>query len=342
MKDALYFSHDCNARRDPNIELMMVDYGWMGYGWYWAIVETMSELDNYKYPWKMIKVLAKDLGKDSEEFIHKCIDEYDLFESDEEYFWSESLLRRMALKAEKSKNARSAAYARWNSKGGDEVEPDPDNDEDERLEDEEDEDTADDVQSQSAGNADAMRTHSGSNAIKKERNKEKKKESIPDGTRPPPHRPFKNKTNRDRWDKWHRQITEVIGYYNKVRGRSRAPDIEEYVKLLGILFGNKYTVLQCRKVIDFQWLKWRDDEKMRDYHEPETLFAYRNFPKYIVRAEEHYRELEKPLEESRALLDHNDRVRREVEEEKKKSGGKLPEKIQEGLDRIKKGASIGA
>ena len=47
-KDAYYFSHDANARRDPRIAQMMSVYGFEGYGWYWALVEMMREQAQYK------------------------------------------------------------------------------------------------------------------------------------------------------------------------------------------------------------------------------------------------------------------------------------------------------
>lgn len=94
-KDAYWFKHDSNASHDPNIEYMRSVWGWEGYGWYWAIIETMRDLDGHRFPWKRLAVLTQRLGEKAEEFIGACIDEYDLFDSDEEFFWSESLLRRM-------------------------------------------------------------------------------------------------------------------------------------------------------------------------------------------------------------------------------------------------------
>jgi hypothetical protein len=49
-----------------------------------------------------------------EDCIKKLINEFDLFELDEQYFWSESLLKRMELKEERSEKARESAKKRWN------------------------------------------------------------------------------------------------------------------------------------------------------------------------------------------------------------------------------------
>jgi len=95
MKDAYYFSHDSNARHDPNIKYMMLEYGWKGYGWYWAIIEILRDQDNYKYPLNRLCVLIAEFGDGINVFIEKCINDFALFYADEKYFWSNSLLKRM-------------------------------------------------------------------------------------------------------------------------------------------------------------------------------------------------------------------------------------------------------
>jgi len=45
-KDAYYFSHDSNARHDPNICEMRLNYGMEGYGLYWVMIEMMREQEN--------------------------------------------------------------------------------------------------------------------------------------------------------------------------------------------------------------------------------------------------------------------------------------------------------
>jgi predicted PilT family ATPase len=46
-KQAYYFSHDANARRDPKIQAMMIVYGGRGYAWFWILLEMMREQANY-------------------------------------------------------------------------------------------------------------------------------------------------------------------------------------------------------------------------------------------------------------------------------------------------------
>jgi hypothetical protein len=49
-----------------------------------------------------------------EEGIKKLINDFDLFAIDGEYFWSESLVKRMEMKEERSEKARESAKKRWN------------------------------------------------------------------------------------------------------------------------------------------------------------------------------------------------------------------------------------
>jgi len=106
LKDAYYFSHDANARRDLQINELLIIYGYEGYGWYWALVEMMREQADYKLKINgkySIQIYADELKTTPEkitEFIQDCIKEFKLFASDDKKFWSESLLRRMALMEE--------------------------------------------------------------------------------------------------------------------------------------------------------------------------------------------------------------------------------------------------
>jgi DnaD/phage-associated family protein len=120
-KEAYYFSHDSNARNDPKIQAMIGDYGAAGYGVYWFIVEMLREQDNFKLPLKnyvfsaiAMQVQCKDYAKDNaKKFVEDCINEYELFETDGQFFWSNSLIKRMDKKNDVSEKRRAAAKARW-------------------------------------------------------------------------------------------------------------------------------------------------------------------------------------------------------------------------------------
>ena len=124
MKDAYYFSHDSNARHDPKIIAMRNQYGAKGYGWYWIIVEMLREQDDYKieikdYLWNALAMELQCEPNKAEDFVNDCIDKFELFNSDDDKFWSESLLRRMEIKDKKKKKkaeaGRKGAKARWSN-----------------------------------------------------------------------------------------------------------------------------------------------------------------------------------------------------------------------------------
>src|SRR5665647_542659 len=119
-KDAYYFSHDSNARNDPKILAMRSVYKSSGYGWYWIIVEMMRDQSEYKidirskYVWDAFALEMQCKAEESQAYIKDCIEEFKLFETDTQYIWSESLIRRMQFKEEKSEKARQSALVRWN------------------------------------------------------------------------------------------------------------------------------------------------------------------------------------------------------------------------------------
>lgn len=115
-KDAYYFSHDSNARYDDKILEMRSEYGYEGYGVYWALIETLRDATNYKLEKEKIKSLSIALGyseKKLVKIISDFIKKFKLFKENEKYFWSDSLLRRMKQKDEKSKKMQENAEKRW-------------------------------------------------------------------------------------------------------------------------------------------------------------------------------------------------------------------------------------
>lgn len=116
VKETYYFSHDSNASRDPKMLEMRAVYGAEGYGWYWMIIEMMREQADFKLELCKRNALAMHLQCEPDaahSFVQDCINEFDLFDTDDEYFWSNSLLRRMGKVKERSEKARQAALKRW-------------------------------------------------------------------------------------------------------------------------------------------------------------------------------------------------------------------------------------
>lgn len=109
-KDAYYFSHDSNAHKDPKILKLRVKHGWLGYGVYWAIIETLREQAEYR--WKAIdKHLLSFCFANGDDMVNQIIDtclEVGLLIDDGEYIFSDSLYRRMKMKDEISEKRRAA------------------------------------------------------------------------------------------------------------------------------------------------------------------------------------------------------------------------------------------
>jgi len=101
MKDSYYFKHDSNARNDPKIKALINKYGMEGYGRFWVIVEMMREDSTYKladkqYIWNALAEQMQCTCKEVQEFIKDCVKDFELFIQEDGFFYSSSLLGRMA------------------------------------------------------------------------------------------------------------------------------------------------------------------------------------------------------------------------------------------------------
>ena len=97
MKEAYYFSHDYDPTSDLKIGALLSDYGATGYGLFWRLVEILHSEVNHKIPHKKYVYisLSKQMGCDVdfiEKFVNSCINTYELFNTDGEYFWSNRVL----------------------------------------------------------------------------------------------------------------------------------------------------------------------------------------------------------------------------------------------------------
>ena len=120
-RDVYYFSHDVNASNDPKIIVMKELCGVIAYAWWWILIEQLAVQEDYKL--SMDKITFTGLGiafgmkqneanassneanasktKQAEAFINLLINECELLETDGEYFWSPSLVRRNLLRKNK-------------------------------------------------------------------------------------------------------------------------------------------------------------------------------------------------------------------------------------------------
>jgi uncharacterized protein YdaU (DUF1376 family) len=137
-KKSFYFSHDYNSRSDPKLMKLSMRMGMEGLGIYWCLVEMLYEqkgfisLDN-------IEPIAFELHSDCE-CIKNVLQDFNLFKFKDDKFFSESILRRLRERKNKSESAKKSAEVRWNR--------------------------------DNANNANAMRTQCERNAIKERKGKD--------------------------------------------------------------------------------------------------------------------------------------------------------------------------
>ena len=109
-KETFYFSHDYNARNDIKIKRLIVKHGYEGYGIFWALIEDLYQNAN-AMPLDY-DCIAYDFRVDSY-MIESIINDFDLFEVNDDTFGSLSVQRRLNKRNEKSRKARESAMKRW-------------------------------------------------------------------------------------------------------------------------------------------------------------------------------------------------------------------------------------
>jgi len=108
-----YFSHDYYATLDPKIIALLGDYGAIGYGIYWRIVEMLHAEESHTLPLKdyIYKALAKQMSTSVEQvstIINDCINVYELFITCDDCFYSKRVNDNIQ-KMEETKEKRSRA-----------------------------------------------------------------------------------------------------------------------------------------------------------------------------------------------------------------------------------------
>ncbi len=110
-KDTFYFPHDFGARKDPKLIKLFIKHKHEGIGLYWMLIEMMYEQGGY--------LMLSDMESYAFELRIGCdriadlIDSYELFEKDDEKFWSNAVLRRLSDREKKRDDARKNANIRW-------------------------------------------------------------------------------------------------------------------------------------------------------------------------------------------------------------------------------------
>ena len=109
MNNTHWLKHDCNAQHDPKIIDLLIKHKWEGYGLFWALVERLSLESNYKLKRKYDRI-AFALRADKER-IKSLVEDFELFILEDDYFYSESLMKRME-KLDLIKQKRAIAGAK--------------------------------------------------------------------------------------------------------------------------------------------------------------------------------------------------------------------------------------
>lgn len=117
-----YFRHDADPTSDPAMLELLAKFGFLGYGYFWRLVEMMrSEGTDKKYALSTKSISGYALAlmtskKKVSEFISWCI-KAKLFSSDKELFWSDRLVRDMEFmemnSQDMSARGKEGAKARW-------------------------------------------------------------------------------------------------------------------------------------------------------------------------------------------------------------------------------------
>lgn len=112
-KETFYFSHDYNARNDPDLSDLLMKLGMEGIGIYWCIVEMLYEQNGYLNLDKC-ESYAFALHTQCDK-LKAVIQSKGLFNKNGTKFWSESVLRRLARRKDISEKASKSAKKRWDN-----------------------------------------------------------------------------------------------------------------------------------------------------------------------------------------------------------------------------------
>ena len=123
MKEAYYFSHDYESTGDPKIQALLGEYGGLGYGVFWRVVEMLHSEETHRLPLKqyVFLAIAKQMLTSAEQIqamINFAIHTLELFSTDGEFFWSDrvnrNFLRRQEISEKRAVAGRAGAIAKQN------------------------------------------------------------------------------------------------------------------------------------------------------------------------------------------------------------------------------------
>lgn len=121
MKTTPYFSHKCDSLRDPAIQGLIADYGFAGYGRYWAIMEYLrehnGELPNDKITLRALALALQMNTEDLQMLCKSMVEDYHLlYISTENCFRSMQMDENLMQMHSISIKRKESAEKRWKCK----------------------------------------------------------------------------------------------------------------------------------------------------------------------------------------------------------------------------------
>lgn len=102
-----YFSHDYSTREKKEMKKIIKDFGYEGYGLYWAIVEFMYR--NELMPGEEALVIDERYT----EKVEAILNNYNLFHIENGYYISDRIIENIQKQEAKSQKAKQAVNSRW-------------------------------------------------------------------------------------------------------------------------------------------------------------------------------------------------------------------------------------
>ena len=106
MKKRLTFPHEYNARNNPKLQNVLSALGLEGIGLYWCLIEQLYEQGG-KIPISQYKCISFVLHLNYK-CIERIINDFGLFETDGQYFWSNRVLETINQQVSLSEKRKSA------------------------------------------------------------------------------------------------------------------------------------------------------------------------------------------------------------------------------------------
>lgn len=254
-KDAYYFPHDSNAKDDPKCVMLIEELQLEGYGIYWILIETLREQPDFKYPMKLIPALARRYFTTKEKMT-AVIKGYGLFEIEgDEFFHSESLLRRMEIVNEKREKAKLAGMKSGEARRLKAI-------------------TANSTKK----NVEQELNECSANVEQKMNNKRKEKEIKENKIKENKIKENNNKNIICVADEIpYKEIIEYLNYKTESAYKHTTPKTRDLIKTR---FKEGFNINDFKRCIDNQTALWFKDPKMNKFLRPETLFGTK-FESYV-------------------------------------------------------------